>query len=640
MKYIKKTSIIIFLAILSSCQDYLDVVPDNVATTDNAFSMRSQAEKYLFTCYSYMPENGFYTTNPALVAGDEIWFMYTDRYTPVNNWQIALGNQNIVDPYADFWNGRNNGRPLFEGLRDCNVFLENIHRVMDMDDGEKNRWTAEVKFLKAYYHFYLLRMYGPIPLIKDNLPIESNTEDVMVYRDPVDDCVDYIVHLLDEAVEELPEVITDEYNELGRITKPVALALKARVLVTAASPLFNGNTDFSSLIDNKGRHLINQTEDPAKWDSAMVACQKAIDLCHSLGYALYQFNQSETNYNISPEIEEQLSIRNAVCEKWNREIIWANTQSWANDIQRKTLPKLFNFEWNSSGNPQGVYSPTLKIAELFYTKHGVPIDEDVTWDYAGRYNLRTATEAEKYYIKTGEQTAALHFDREPRFYADLGFDRGVWYGNGSSSDGNFNSDAALYVKGLAEEMAARAGLDNYSITGYYAKKLVNYQGVVNTSSGVYSAVTYPWPEFRLADLYLLYAEALNEVSGPTSEALYWINKVRERAGLSTVEEAWTNYSSEPTKYTTKSGLREIIHQERLIELAFEGHRFWDLRRWKTAHNVVTGTVRGWDIDQKEAESYYRSKILYNQVFQLRDYFWPLKETDLQQNRNLIQNPGW
>ena len=640
MKYIHKIALIFILGVLSSCQDFLDVVPDNVATTDNAFTMRTQAEKYLFTCYSYMPEDGDYNNNPALIGGDEVWFMYTDRYTPINNWQIALGNQNVVSPYADFWDGSKNGKPLFEGLRDCNVFLQNIDKVMDMDDGEKARWKAEVKFLKAYYHFYLLRMYGSIPILKENLPIESNPEEVRVYRDPVDDCVNYIVQLLDEASEELPESIMDEYNELGRITKPIAFALKARVLVTAASPLFNGNTDFSSLVDNQGRHLINQVENPAKWDSAVVACQKAIDLCHSLGYALYEFNPAETNYNISPEIEAELSIRNAVCEKWNREVIWANTQSWANGIQKNTLPKLFNFEWNSSGNPKGVYSPTLKIAELFYTKHGVPIDEDVTWDYANRYGLRTATVDDKYYIKTGEQTAVLHFDREPRFYANLGFDRGIWYGNGSSSDGNFDSETAWYVQGLAEEMAARSGLDNYSVTGYYAKKLVHYEGVVATGNGSFTAVTYPWPEFRLSDLYLLYAEALNEAQGPTPEALYWINRVRERAGLPTVEESWTNYSSVPAKYTNKSGLREIIHQERLIELALEGQRFWDLRRWKVAHDVASGPVRGWDIDQKEAASYYRPKVLRNQVFQLRDYFWPLREVDLEQNTNLVQNPGW
>src|SRR6202008_3121426 len=101
----------------------------------------------------------------------------------------------------------------------------------------------------------------------------------------------------------------------------------------------------------------------------------------------------------------------------------------------------------------------------------------------------------------------------------------------------------------------------------------------------------------LADLYLMYAEALNEVKGYSTEDTHWINLVRERASLPTVEESWTNYSTDPSKYTTKEGLREIIQQERAIELMFEGHRYWDLKRWKKAHVALNQPIKAWDITQ-------------------------------------------
>ena len=190
----KKLHIYILAAALlsvSSCQKYLDIVPDNIPTIENAFTMRTSAERFLFSCYSYMPRHSNITENPAFTSGDEIW-VHENYITP--GWQIARGNQNVVDPYLNFWQGTRSGRDLYQAIRDCNIFLENVDKVPDLSVPEKNRWVAEVKFLKAYYHFYLIRMYGPIPLKKENLPINAGLEDVKVPRDPVDDCFDYVVH--------------------------------------------------------------------------------------------------------------------------------------------------------------------------------------------------------------------------------------------------------------------------------------------------------------------------------------------------------------------------------------------------------------------------------------------------------------
>lgn len=116
--------------------------------------------------------------------------------------------------------------------------------------------------------------------------------------------------------------------------------------------------------------------------------------------------------------------------------------------------------------------------------------------------------------------------------------------------------------------------------------------------------------------------------------------MRERAGIPDIEDAWLQYAKDPGKFKTKDGMRAIIHQERLIEFAFEGRRFWDLRRWKTAKNEMNKPIRGWDIEQEDAKNYYRVKVLYNQTFQNKDYFWPIKEQEMIDNENLVQNPGW
>ncbi|RZL97688.1 MAG: RagB/SusD family nutrient uptake outer membrane protein, partial [Pedobacter sp.] len=200
---------------LNSCKKYLDVVPDNIATIDNAFTMRTQAEKFLFTCFSYMPKDANMSGNPAL-GGDEIWRLQTDNS---ETFAISRNLQNVVNPMGNgYWDG------LYQGLRDCNIFLENVGKVPDLSDGERARWIAEVKFLKAYYHYYLVRMYGPIPLIKTNLPIDADVNEVKVFRDPVDSCFNYISSLLDEAAAGLPKTVISPATEAGRVTQPIALS--------------------------------------------------------------------------------------------------------------------------------------------------------------------------------------------------------------------------------------------------------------------------------------------------------------------------------------------------------------------------------------------------------------------------------
>jgi len=615
-----------FVAAVASCK-YLDVVPDNVATLDNAFALRDQAKKFLFTCYSFMPRDGNVGQDPAMESGDEIWRIVANGSTFFN---IARGFQNVVTPYGDFYWAN-----MFQGIRDCNIFLADIGGVPDIQEWERRQWIGEVKVLKAYYHFCLMRMYGPVPLIKENLPIDANTDQVQMPRSPVDTCVGYMMQLIDEAVPDLPLTPLDPTQEAGRITQVIALALKAKILVYAASPLFNGNTDQEALKNPDGTALFDQTVSKAKWDTAAAACRAAIAAAASAGLALYDFGPAYQQYRLTDTISTQMSIRGAVTEKWNPEIIWANTLSNAS-VQSLALPNDFDSRYPENYIPRGELSPPLKIAELFYTSHGVPITEDETWDYQDRYQVRPASDSDALYVKKGYITANLNFDREPRFYADLGFDGGVWWGQGRYDD---TQPAGLFVMQARAGQPNAAQSDRSTVTGYFIKKLIHFENVEGSGTS-YSINNYPWPIMRLADLYLLYAEALNESEGPGRDAYQYLDKVRERAGVPDVETAWPAYSRNPTEYTTQAGLRKIIHTERLIELAFEGQRFWDLRRWKEAASTLNAPIQGWDLTQPDPAAYYRPVTIFSQTFGSKDYFWPISENNITTDKNLVQNLGW
>nr|MBF6629389.1 RagB/SusD family nutrient uptake outer membrane protein [Proteiniphilum sp.] len=559
MKKMINRVLILVAAFALSCADYLDVVPDNVATIDYAFRDRESAEKFLFTCYSYMPDMG-YIRDPAMMGSDEIWSHDIDRTDHVvsNTYYLKLpGRQNVNDPLLNFWDGRQDGKNLFVGIRDCNIFLENIGKVVGLTPDERDTWIAEVKFLKAYYHFFLLRMYGPIPIIRENLPIHAGIEEVQVYREPVDEVVEYIVQLLDEAAEMLPLAISDRISQLGRVTKPVALTVKADLLVMAASPLFNGNTTYNNFVDSRGVKLFNTEYDPEKWGVAMEACKEAIDASHEASHALYTF--MNLYYDLSEETYRVLTLRNAFAEKWNQEVIWGYSNGTFNALQRHSLP-YFTHEHMMYIITLPDLGPSIHIAEQFYSQNGVPISEDKNYSYENRYNTAPAGEDQKYYIQEGFETAILNQYREPRYYSSIAFDGAVWFGNGRYKDvGKGSGDEVSWVvKNKIGDPSGRASDWRYSITGMYARKLVNYQTTVTNSSITYNSMVFPI--YRLADLYLLYAEARNEYSGPDEEVYFYLDQVRQRAGLDGVLESWSQHSRFPTKPSTQDGLREIIRQ--------------------------------------------------------------------------------
>ena len=632
-------SLMITSVLLGGCGNYLDVVPDNVAKVEGIFNMRNSAERYWATCYSYMIQHGNLANDPALLGGDEIWArdysVGNVMSAPFFNHQyldIALNRQNAQSPIGGSW------ATLYQAIRHCNVFLAYVDRVPDISDDERDRWIGEVTFLKAYYHYTLIKMYGPIHIIRENLSIDASEEQVRLIRDPLDECFNYVVELLDKAIPLLPNEIFNPQDELGRVTAAIAKTVKAEVMVFRASPLFNGNEEQAALKNGDGKQLFPQSYRPELWAEAASACKEAITACEDAGITLYHY-QNNTGKVLSETTLLELTNRQKISDKWNSELIWGSSKTFGavNRLLQGSCQPLFGISPNFSIRCE--LAVPLQIAELYYTKNGLPINKDITYDYANRNNLKMAyTEnSNKLQIAVGTETAGVNFDREPRYYASIGFHNGYWFGNGV-----LDETKMFLLKTLYAEKEAWTPGGWGSQTGLYIKKLIHFESseYVSGSQGSYTSVEYPFPIFRLADLYLLYAEALNESGAPMAEVLTYINRVRERAGITTVENAWTNFSNEPAKFQSSDGLREIIQHERSIELMFEGKRFWDLRRWKLAPEIMNQDILSWNYKMKDIKYFFRAIPIYSQTFGLKDYFWPISTQQVEANPNLVQNLGW
>ncbi|MCH1484853.1 MAG: RagB/SusD family nutrient uptake outer membrane protein [Flavobacteriaceae bacterium] len=629
----KKKFIIILLAGLFSCDNYLDIVPDQTQQVDLLFERKEVAYTALATCYAYLPKNdGVYTS--FMTMSDEITTPISKETDGV---RIMKGQQSASNPKFGLWSGWSDQGSLWEGIRHCNILIENIHNVVDMTEQEMNSWAAEAKFLKAYYHFLLFTYYGPIPIVDENLPISASDNEVRVKRSTVDQSVDYIVQTIDDAILDLP-VRELSSNDLGRIDQVIAKSIKSRVLLYAASPLFNGNSEmYSGFVNEYGEHYFNQTYDQTKWDLAKEASLDAINAALENGVGLYEFSSTPPNYEDEYEESEFLrtlyDLKYTIVDKWNSELIWGNSNPVRDNDwwQMQAACMMKNPSASSVEAAWQWIAPTLRIAELFYTENGLPIDQDLTYDFQNRFNTATVSASQNYQAQYGTTTAKLNLNREPRFYSSLGFDRGY-----NRTWGNL-----WQLRMKKGEIHGRiANSDDYLITGYALKKLVHPD---SEGDGYNKIVTYAWPMIRLSELYLNYAEAINESTGPNQDAYDALNAVRERAGISNVEDAWGNASISATlnKHTTQDGFREIIRQERLIELSFEGNRYNDIRRWKQAEQYFNSPVFGWSVDETSVSGYYNiTQVGIRSFNSPRDYFHPISINEITINPNLTQNLGW
>lgn len=642
-----------FATLALSC-NYLDVVPDNIPTLDDAFANRYSAEQYLATCYWGLPKAAGWDQNPAFLGSMEM--IMNPNFRTSGGMRFALGEDNPTSPVINYWGSTATAiRSLYAGIRECNTFLDNIGRVQDLKSDERERMIAEVKTIKAWMHFYLITYYGPISPLRESTPINTSTTGIRVYREKIDDCFSYVLELLDDVIASnaLPDRITNRTTELGRFTQAVPYALKARVLTYWASDLFNGNTDYNSFKNHLGEPFFNQVKDMSRWTKAAEACKKAIEVCQANDIRLYLPSDYMRTKPMSDTTLLINTLRSAVSDQQNTnvELIFGNTSyPSGSNVQRHCLPR---FEAGSAANATSRLAVPLHVVDLFYSSNGLPLEDDQSWSENEKYNsrfqtLRVGDESHRYVIQLGETTSQINFDRELRFYAALGFDRGKWYGNHYNNEPNDDAEA-MFPMARYSEFSNRVANNEYNATGYWAKKLVN----LNTRWRDANELTYlsfPYPDMRFADLLLLAAETINEATPGEDnatadpEVYIYIDMVRERAGLEGLVESYQKYavSDKKNKPATKGGMREIIRRERKVELALEGQDYWDRKRWRTAHLELNRNVEGWNVTAEDTSpnAYYMPTTVYTQRFTLRDYFAPVPESDLVNNPQLVQNPGW
>lgn len=661
----------VLVLILNSCNKYLDILPDDKPVLEDAFKDRFNAEKYLFTCYASLPNFANPNNTLGLTGGGDIF--YDERNMPGGNpshmpntiLMLYRGN-NAVSPFMNFWDGKNGASEnIWQGIRHCNIFLENIHLEdggpQDMDEIERMRWIAEVKTIKAYLNFYLFQLYGPIPIVDKVIPISAKGEELALYREPVDKVTDYIVSILDDAIETLPSHSElDPSSEYGRFTKTIARSIKAKVLVLAASPIFNNNNYYAGFKDGRGVDLFPAGDSQQRWERALLACDEAVRSAEEDGNIILETTDAGggaimdvNTTNITPETKAMVSLRQAVTSVWNQEIIWGTNEN--TELLQKFSTMLSDNEWDNiagSGAP-GIgqrHAPTMNIVEQFYSANGVPIEEDADWQANGWYQNRYSTalpnsDHTRYFVKSGQETAILHFNRSLRFYASVGFDGGIWEGRNKSlaepSYPNF-----LRYRGSGFKYAETYGF--YSMTGYLAKKLSHLKTTYTDTRVELVPELYSFPIIRLADMYLLLAESLNEAGGPNKvdsqgrNAHYYLDVIRARSGMEGVVESWSKYAMPQfkSKPGDQVGLRKIIQQERINELAFEGHYYYDVRRWLTAEQIFNKPIMGWNKEGEVKRDFYVLKVLLQPRFSMKDYLMPIATNTLLQNRNLVQNPGW
>ncbi len=618
----------------------------------------------LHTCYDYMPKPANITTNPALLCSDVVlnptfdpsYHYYRNKSTDY----VVNGKQSADSPLLDYWDGANydylnqrwgdaddrgNLKSLWAGIRMCNIMISNVDKVPDMLDDEKDQWKSEMYVLRAYYHFYMLRMYGPIPYMNQAIPVSLPPAEIQRPREHVDTVVAKIVRDIDTAIVigGLPAALAGQKYDLGRINLPVATAIKAKALILGASPLFNGNTKYDNYTDNMGKELISQKYDVEKWSKAAKACVEAITAAENAGLKLYKFDPNEYNLNVDPRTVQELTLRAQITDNVaNSELIWGiGRQNIQQLIFHSSVPLNADQIGRTPGSFNNLHGATMNVVDQFYSNNGVPINEDHTYAYNQRYKTIDVPAGQELYFndESGTKVPVYNTSREPRFYAYLSFDQGRYYCLSTPDD---TKSAVIRSKN-----GDYAGVNRmlYTPTGYSVKKLVpwNRQHIEGQINNI-EEVLYFFPLIRLSDLYLLAAEALNEAGEPRTEVLKYLQPVRTKAGLDEetggVDATWSQYSKFPDKPSTKDGMRDIIKQERMVELAFEGQRYWDIKRWNEAELYFNRPLMGWNVRGSNNIEYYQVKAVANRNFTKRDYFWPIKQTSVDINYKLVQSPGW
>lgn len=600
----------IFIFLFSSCEDYLNVELQDQMTLEEVFDKRGTTEKYLANVYGYLPDeyDVLATEGSVVPRSDEASFSWPSvEYVNFNN-----GSWGPTTWAYTNWS-RN-----YQGIKQATIFMNNVDRCMELDQSQKDVMKAEARFVRAYLYFTLLRKYGPVYIWGDQ-ESDQYIQNESVDRHSLEQNAEFILSEYDKAITVLPEVIEDE-AWYGRMTKGAAMAAKSRLTLYLARPLFNGCNLYKGMKNLYGDFLFPQTPDPNKWEEAAKAAKAVIDLNI---YSLY-----ENTEEVDPLLKGIKSYMGIIFDKWNSEIIWG---SWKGDGKsynvRCAPPRVVQEGY-------GGFCPSIKLVDTYpmaesgrypvtgYGNNGAPII-----DSKSGYSDDGFTDSWTHPIENFA-TIKVHnscVGRDARFYASI-LANGMYWINRYKGDKlvtYFNGGTSSYLE---------AG-DCVKV-GYLWRRMSDPTN--NIEEGKWGS--FCWPVYRLAEIYLNYAEACNEKPNrEESEALKYVNKVRNRSGLNDLEVAY------PEVKGNQELLRELIRKERMVELAFECQRFYDIRTWMIADKEFNGVRYARNLLATNYEdSWARTDKMFSDlmVFEPKHYLFPIHQDQLKEMKNMTQNYGW
>jgi len=612
MKTLKYLLFVVIVLFSSSCSDYLDKMPEDQLTLEMVFSDKIRTEEWLAGIYTNIPEPywGY--------AREQGYDALSDDLAPSTRWEVY--GWTIVSKQLGNWNPSTSWDPTYwselpKRIRSAYIFIENVksNPSQMVTEEDATNMKNEARFLIAYYYSLMIDSYGPIPFKPGLIPLDAPEEELMLGQSPIDETIAWI----DKELKELSTLLPASYSEnekFGRATSIMCLAVRARMLLFAASPLINGNPDYKGFVNYKGVELFNSAYDAGKWTKAMNACKELVVAAEANGHGLYY------EYNTDGSIDPFLSYQNMMFKKTtdgNNEILFARPQCNSSGYDAFAQPR------GTGGN--GGLGITQSLVDAFYMKNGLPIDDPNSGYVEKGFSTNTEVRNTKWIEVKGNGQVTLpgtynmYCNREARFYIsvlynDCWFRREkrntrFYYG---SSDGGPTHDAPQ--------------------NGYLVRKKVHPDHDPRNKINPYR----PGILYRLGEAYLNYAEALNEVEPGNPDILKYVNKIRERGGIPGL-----------TAGMTKEEMRKAIYRERRVELNCEGIRYRDIRRWKIGEETIDGNFWGMNFfgtkksdDESDPLAFYQREIYQVRKFDKRNYWIPVPQGEIDKNPNLVQNPFW
>jgi hypothetical protein len=658
-----------------SCTDYLvsDQYFKDRMTEERVFASKTYSEEWLAHTFSFLGGiNGDVCSKsdtPHCFADD---MYYGDRdvvYDLSNAGALSYARFKLGE-YSE--NEKQSWENSYKGIRNATTFILNIHMNEEMSPEEIKDYRGQARFVRAYYYWLLLRKYGPVPILPDEgIDYTLSYDEIALPRSTYEECAEYIAGEMLLAAGEL-QVGRRDASTITRPTRGAALATRAKALLYAASPLANGNQDgfAAALTDDQGRRLLSEEYSEEKWAKAAAAARDVMELGM---YELYVTNRRTSGASasypltITPPPDGDFSTRNwpdgwrdidpfesyrsvfngALDGASNPELIFTRGNNGAKDQQQVAgmvihqLPSIAS-GWNTHGLTQ-------KQVDAYYMNDGTDCpgkDREIgRGDGSERLQGFTSNSTEYLPLPTG--VSLQYANREPRFYASVAYNGSIWHMENETEERN-RQQQVFYYRGEGN------GYTNTMFwlrSGIGVKKFVHprdtYQG--NSNDRVVNKLE---PAIRYADILLIYAEALNELTGSHSipswdgEQTYTVSRdinemkkgirpVRCRAGV-------PDYT--PDEYNDRDKFRRKLKRERQVELMGEGQRYYDLRRWKDAAVEEALPIYGCNplmtADQKELFHTPVPVWSFTTTFADKMWFWPISHTELKRNNRLTQNPGW